>query len=85
MRSSAFSSFRKLYGRILLEENSELGHPVSNINRISFLNFKKNFENKLNHTNQTNKTKTNQTVIYRLPKGQYFVDIDYSKLLFSFN
>ena len=88
MRSAAFSSFKKLYGRILLEENAELQFPVNikNTNLIEFLKqkYESNFEN--NQTNQMIRNKTSSVVFkYRLPKGQYFVDIDYSfELNFEF-
>jgi hypothetical protein len=77
MRTSAFPSFRKLYGRILLEENTELGHMVTNfnLNLIPFLKYKFTY----NDTNQTIKAYTSSLVMrYKLPKGNYFVEIDYS-------
>ena len=80
MRSSAFPSFRKLYGRILLDENAQLQFPTyytKNTNPNEFLQQKYDNTAEKNHTNQ-NKT-VNVLFKYRLPKGQYFVDIDYSK------
>lgn len=77
MRTAAFPSFRKLYGRILLEENARLAHKSNK----SYL--QKIFEKKkINFPNATNieiKIKNNkgESTILRLPKGNYYVDIDY--------
>ena len=83
MRSSAFSSFRKLYGRILLDENAELQFPVIKMKDTNFYAFlKQKYEENL-EINLTNQIVINKSVNfllkYRLPKGQYYVDIDYSK------
>jgi len=67
MRSSAFPSFRKLYGRVLLEENVELGHMIEIPNLKS--KFSKNY---------TNQTTFHLITKFRLPKGNYFVEIAYS-------
>lgn len=90
MRTAAFPSFRKLYGRILLEENLKLAHTLDKNDRY-FNKLIKAYENlnilKSNDTNieitinnKFNKTKSELKTI-RLPKGQYYVDIDYSNLV----
>lgn len=82
MRTAAFPSFRKLYGRILLEENLKLAHDLDKNNRYfnkilkvyeKFQSNKTNFEIKLNLDSNKLDYKT-----IRLPKGQYYVDINYS-------
>ena len=81
MRTSAFPSFRKLYGRILIEENTKLADKILEGNRTSRLNKIKNeLYLKFNDTSifgmdAIKKPKSK----YRLPRGQYFVEIDYSK------
>ena len=93
MRTSAFPTFKKLYGRIMLEENSILLHPSSHLNDTSnLLRYLENFyENQLRQIlinmirdNQTKldldkHSKSNSIHKYRLPKGDYFVEIDFSK------
>lgn len=86
MRTAAFPSFRKLYGRILLEENQQLAHKLDNTNALisyfwkkiekndsSFLSMNRSdFEKKL-----SNFFKPETIRIMKLPKGNYFIDIDY--------
>ena len=89
MRTSAFPSFRKLYGRILVEENTKLADKMAsesnNNNKTSrFHRLKSELLAMFNETNPfgggggglgTKKTVSK----YRLPRGQYYVEIDYSK------
>jgi hypothetical protein len=67
MRTAAFPSFRKLYGRILLEENSRLAYTKAQVV----------------HNNATSKKMT--TPKLRFPKGFYYIDIEYSENVHSFN
>ena len=82
MRTAAFPSFRKLYGRILLEENSKLAYRVpSNSTRLrQYQNLLKSFLNKTEIL-MPNFT-INPIAKLRFPKGQYFIDIEYSRLYF---
>ena len=103
MRTSAFPFFKKLYGRILLEENSKLAYnKIAYSNETMFdslLSLKSQFDryldgfNGLNQTHQLDKSNATRPPIhmihknaiqtlYRLPKGQYFVDIEYSKNIY---
>lgn len=104
MRTAAFPTFKKLYGRILIEENTKLAHKIpipieairANETRFAFLLRLRSQIEKLFGNNEDNATSGNQTImasrkdskpkkiirnvhktVYRLPKGQYFVDIDY--------
>ena len=95
MRTAAFPTFKKLYGRILLEENSKLAHkipiPMEEANHTTFKSIlklknriKDYFTNKANESIMSfyNETEAKMPVIqlhktlYRLPKGQYFIDIE---------
>lgn len=85
MRTAAFPSFRKLYGRILLEENQKLAHKLDNKNALInyFLKkFEKNDSFGINRTDfeqaLSNLFKPEEIRIMKLPKGNYFIDIDYS-------
>lgn len=92
MRTSAFSSFRKLYGRILIEENTRLAFKINQDTNASFLSsfLKLNPQEKinLNRSKYLNKKLAqmesngdfvrSSVVKYRLPKGLYYVDIQYS-------
>lgn len=94
MRTAAFPSFRKLYGRILLEENQQLAHQLDNTNALinyfwkkfekndssSLLMNRSDFEKKL-----SNFFKPEPIRIMKLPKGNYFIDIDYSIKTYKYN
>lgn len=105
MRNSAFPTFKKLYGRILLEQNAKLAHRIpvarNETGFHSFLKIRSKFGEYfkglrrdgnetelyfgLNNTTMTPLAmKSEETVwyntYYRLPKGEYYIDIDYSKL-----
>jgi len=64
MRTAAFPSFKKLYGRILIEENSKLAekNKSSRFQRIeNFLNFRQN--NRKENQNDTGSIDQNSTSI----------------------
>ena len=87
MRTSAFPTFRKLYGRILVEENSKLADKVSDGNKTSRLNILRNelLSKYWNDTSFLGMEPMKKTVHkYRLPRGQYYVEIDYSNYEFYF-
>lgn len=104
MRTAAFPTFKKLYGRILLEENSKLAHkipiPMEEANHTTFKSIlklknriKDYFTNKANESIMSfyNETEAKMPVIqlhktlYRLPKGQYFIDIEYNYMIKQIN
>ena len=75
MRTAAFPTFKKLYGRILIGENSELYRKISipvGYNEEFFSN--KDYNRTITN-NQFDEIRTPK--MYRLPKTQYFIDIDY--------
>ena len=105
MRTSAFPTFKKLYGRILLEQNAKLAHKIpiarNDTSFHSFFNFRSQLGDYLKSFSRVdNKTElvyavSNTTVspvvrdveeimwyktFYRLPKGKYYIDINYSWL-----
>ncbi|CAF0722003.1 unnamed protein product [Brachionus calyciflorus] len=95
MRTAAFPSFRKLYGRILLEENQKLEYKQDK-KSINFYKFLKKFEKNdslLNNGTSDFKIKFSKYFkpinssfsIMRLPKGQYFIDIDYRYMVKQFD
>ncbi len=81
MRTAAFSSFKKIYGRILLHENSKLAIRINQVLNDSAKNKKLIYSNEtlkeLETTSLNNENHSTKKFI-RIPKGQYFVDIDYS-------
>jgi hypothetical protein len=85
MRTSAFPKFRKLYGRILIEENSKLADKISDVNKTMdrILKIKNELFSKLNDTSILGIEFVQKPVSkYRLPRGQYYVEIDYSDYFF---
>jgi hypothetical protein len=126
MRTAAFPSFRKLYGRILLKENSKLMHVTYDLDSLAsfYLRIKKKWHELNKNSNKTNndlpddnyygfnkkvkindseeleqldldsnqiiKKTLNETSIYnkrinlKLPKGEYFIDINYSNYFYLF-
>ena len=82
MRTAAFPTFKKLYGRILVEENSKLADKILENNRTSRLNkIREQLYQKFNDTTIFGlETIVKPTTKYRLPRGQYYVEIDYSNL-----
>lgn len=109
MRTAAFPSFKKLYGRILIEENSKLAHKIpipieattANETRFASLLRLRSQVEKLFGDSGHNETWRNYTsmkgnrptklirnvhkTLYRLPKGQYFIDIDYRYMVKQIN
>lgn len=106
MRTSAFPTFKKLYGRILLEQNAKLAHKIpiarNDTSFHSFFNFRSQLGDYLKSFSRVdNKTElvyaiSNTTVspvvrdveeimwyktFYRLPKGKYYIDINYRYLV----
>ena len=78
MRTSAFPTFKKLYGRILLEENSKLAYRQASPQQIESNNsFRSILELKNKMEKFFNITEEEEGILYRLPKGQYFIDIGY--------
>lgn len=92
MRTAAFPAFRKLYGRILLEENAQLSHKSnrSYLAKLFELNERKKLFSNLTNIEIKFQNKTETTTILRLPKGKYYVEIDYREffgrleILFTF-
>lgn len=83
MRTAAFPKFRKLYGRILIEENSKLADKISDVNKTMdrILKIKNELFSKLNDTSILGIEFVKKPISkYRLPRGQYYVEIDYSNL-----
>ena len=84
MRTSAFSTFRKLYGRILIDENTKLADKILEGNRTKLLNKIRNeLYLKFNDTNIFGIEAIRKPLSkYRLSRGQYYVEIDYSNITF---
>lgn len=88
MRTSAFPTFKKLYGRVLIEHNSKLSHKIPIV--VNSRNHT-GFETLLNLWKEIGKgndtidedyvdatgSHVQHRTLYRLPKGQYFLDIEY--------
>jgi hypothetical protein len=90
MRTSAFPTFLKLYGRILIEENSKLADKILESNRTSsrINRIREHLFSKFNDTSifgiETISKKPETTSRFCLPRGQYYVEIDYRYMVSQF-
>ncbi len=78
MRTAAFPSFRKLYGRILLDENHKLAYKIPGKN-ISTSKLRRLMSRNMTDLVDDFLRVANPVVKLGFPKGEYFIEIEYSE------